>query len=208
MPTTLDFATLLTEWPALLTSTRLRAQLSSSSLRTRIQTTTSGIRWSNQSARSMQDALPSTPGSCRSQSSRASNDERLGLAYPTRLQLQRTSMRVEERLAVAGHGSDGGDQDGPQTSDRVLPVAGRSRGRRERARAIAMRLTTIWLGLLACALGACGPPKPKEIAWTEDVELPDGRTITVARMERVADHYSSSGDAGHRARRRSPLIPG
>jgi hypothetical protein len=45
-------------------------------------------------------------------------------------------------------------------------------------------------------LGACGPPKPEEIAWTEDVELPDGRTVTVARMERVFERNSLSGDAG------------
>jgi hypothetical protein len=45
-------------------------------------------------------------------------------------------------------------------------------------------------------LGACGPTKPNDIVWTEDVDLPDGRTITVERMERTFERSSASGDTG------------
>jgi hypothetical protein len=58
-----------------------------------------------------------------------------------------------------------------------------------------MRLRTISAGLLACALGACGPTKPNDIVWT-DVDLADGRTITVERMERTFERSSASGDTG------------
>jgi hypothetical protein len=59
-----------------------------------------------------------------------------------------------------------------------------------------MRLMSICAGLLACVLSGCGPTGPKDIVWTEDVDLPDGRTIMVKRMERAFEHFSASGDTG------------
>jgi hypothetical protein len=59
--------------------------------------------------------------------------------------------------------------------------------------------------IVALMLAACGPIQPKERKWTEDVLLPDGRTITIERSETFLDRSSWSGDAGVRERLGSKL---
>jgi hypothetical protein len=59
-------------------------------------------------------------------------------------------------------------------------------------------LWSIRSGLIPALLGvvsACGSSGPEEKVWTEDVQLPDGRVITVARKELTSAHSSWSGDA-------------
>jgi hypothetical protein len=54
--------------------------------------------------------------------------------------------------------------------------------------------------IVALMLAACGPIQPEQRKWTEDVLLPDGRTITIERSDTFLDRSSWSGDVGVRER--------
>ncbi|HMN45977.1 MAG TPA: hypothetical protein PKE27_15475 [Povalibacter sp.] len=64
---------------------------------------------------------------------------------------------------------------------------------------------SLWVSLFACALYACGSPKPETREWTEDVLLSPDRVIQVRRTVVFDESNSLAGDAYNAVEREATL---